>query len=75
MDVFNIVDFLPSKDTENKCNALLELNNNIVSAWKKGTTFIVGDSMLSAIIDKILWELWKVWLKILPLLLKDVANP
>ena len=27
-DVFNISDPLPSKDTENKCDVLLELDNN-----------------------------------------------
>ena len=39
-DVFNISDTLQSKDTENKCD-------NAVPAWKKGTTLIVGDSILS----------------------------
>ena len=32
-DVFSISDTLPSKDTENKCDVLLELNNNILPAW------------------------------------------
>ena len=47
--VFNISDTLQSKDTENKCDILLELNNNTVPAWKKGTTLIVGDSTLSGL--------------------------
>ena len=32
-DVFNISDNLQSKDTENKCDVLLELENNTVPAW------------------------------------------
>ena len=48
-DVFNISDTLQSKDTENKCDVLLELNNNTAPAWKKGTTLIVGDSILSGL--------------------------
>ena len=48
-DVFNISDTLSSKDTENKCDVLLELNNNTVPAWKKGTTLIVSDSVLSGL--------------------------
>ena len=35
--------------TENKCDVLLELNNNTVPAWKKGTTLIVSDPMLSGL--------------------------
>ena len=31
-DLFNIADTLQSKDTENKCDILLELNNNTVPA-------------------------------------------
>ena len=31
-DVFHISDTLPSKDTEKKCDVLLELNNNTVPA-------------------------------------------
>ena len=27
----------------------MELNNNTVPAWKKGTTLIVGDSILSGL--------------------------
>ena len=37
-DFFNISDTLQSKVTEKKCD---------VPAWKKGTTLIVGDSILS----------------------------
>ena len=48
-DVFNIFDILQSKDTENKSDVLLELNNNLVPAWKKGTTLIVGYSILSGL--------------------------
>ena len=48
-DVFNICDTLQSKDTENKCDVLLELSNNTVSAWKKGITLIIVDSILSGI--------------------------
>ena len=48
-DVFNISDTLQSKNTENKCDVLLELNNNTVPAWKKGTTLIIGDSILSGL--------------------------
>ena len=48
-DVFNVSDTSQSKDTENKCDILFELNNNIVPAWKKGTTFTVGDSVLSGL--------------------------
>ena len=48
-DVFNISDILQSKDIENKCDVLLELNNNTVLAWKKGTTLNVGDSVLSGL--------------------------
>ena len=32
-DVFNISDTLQSKDTENKCDVLLELNNSTMPAW------------------------------------------
>ena len=32
-DVFNISDTLQSKDTENKCDVLLELNNSTVPVW------------------------------------------
>ena len=42
---FNICDTLQSKDTENKCDVLLELNN-IVPGWKKGTSLIASDSIL-----------------------------
>ena len=45
-DVFNMSDILQSKDTENKCNVLLELNNNTIPAWKKGTTLIFNDFIL-----------------------------
>ena len=48
-DVFNIFDILQSKDTENKSDVLLELNNNLVPAWKKGTTLIVGYSISSGL--------------------------
>ena len=48
-DVFNISDISQSKDTEKKCDVLLELTNNTVPAWKKGTTLIVGDSILSGL--------------------------
>ena len=48
-DVFNIFDTLQSKDTENKCDVLLGLNNNTGSAWKKGITLIIVDSILSGI--------------------------
>ena len=48
-DVFNISDPLPSKDTENKSDVLFELNNNTVQAWKKGTTLIVCNSVLSGL--------------------------
>ena len=46
--VFNIFNPLPSKDTENKCNVLLEFNNT-VPAWKPilSTTFTAGNSILS----------------------------
>ena len=44
---FNISD--TSKDTENKWDVLLELSNNTTPAWKKGTTLIVGDSILSGL--------------------------
>ena len=47
-DVFKIPDTLQSKDTENKCDVLLELNNT-VPARNKGTTLIVGDSILSGL--------------------------
>ena len=50
-DVFNISDTLQSKDTESKCYILLELNKNIVPAWKKGNTPIVGDSILSGLVE------------------------
>ena len=46
-DVFNMSDILQSKDTENKCDVLLELSNNAIPAWKKGTTLIFSDSILS----------------------------
>ena len=46
--VFKISDTLQSKDTENKSDVLLELNNT-VAAWNKGTTLIVGDSTLSGL--------------------------
>ena len=46
-DVFNMSDILQSKDTENKCDVLLELNNNTIPACKKGTTLIFNDSILS----------------------------
>ena len=46
-DVFNMSDILQSKDTENKCDVLLELSNNAIPAWKKGTTLIFNDSILS----------------------------
>ena len=46
-EVFNIPHFLPTKDIENKCDVLLELNNNTVPARKKGTTLFFGDSILS----------------------------
>ena len=46
--VFKISDTLQSKDTENKSDVLLELNN-AVAAWNKGTTLIVGDSTLSGL--------------------------
>ena len=41
--------YLTLYNTENKCDVLLELNNNTVPAWKKGTTFIAGDSILSGL--------------------------
>ena len=46
-DVFNMPDILQSKDTENKYDVLLELSNNAIPAWKKGTTLIFNDSILS----------------------------
>ena len=46
-DVFNISNTLQSKDTENKFDVLLELNNNTIPVWKKGTTITVDDSILS----------------------------
>ena len=48
-DVFNASDISQSKDTEKKCDVLLELTNSTVPAWKKGTTLIVGDSILSGL--------------------------
>ena len=46
-DNFNISD--TSKDTENKWDVLLELKYNTAPAWKKGTTLILGDSILSGL--------------------------
>ena len=46
-DIFNISNTLQSKDTENKFDVLLELNNNTIPVWKKGTIIIVDDFILS----------------------------
>ena len=46
-DVFNVSNTLQSKDTENKFDVLLELNNNTIPVWKKGTIIIVDDFILS----------------------------
>ena len=46
-DVFNISDTLPSNDTENNWDVLLQPNNNAVQyGRKKGTTIIIGDFIL-----------------------------
>ena len=48
-DVFNISEPLPPNDPENKSDVLLELSNNKILGWEKGTTLTVDDSIIAGL--------------------------